>query len=111
MAFNITSDSTQMVPVTASPTSASGAPASVDGALVVSVVSGDGTYTQDPAKPLEVVFVSGVEGETTYRVEVDADLGGGVVLIGDSVIYTVTAPPIPQATAVGLTAGPAVAKA
>lgn len=112
MAFLITSDSTQMVPVTASPTSASGAAATVDGALRITIVSGDGSFTQDPATPLAVMFVSGTAvGDTVYRVEADADLGAGVVLIGDDVTYTVTAPPVPQATAVGLVAGAPVAKA
>lgn len=112
MAFAITSDSTQMVPVTASPTSASGAAATVDGALSVSITSGDGTFTQDPATPLAVTFLSGsAVGDTVYNVSVDADLGAGVTNISDVVTYTVTAPPVPQATAVGLVAGAPVPKA
>lgn len=106
MAFAVTSDASQKVSgITANPTDASGKPAAVDGALRITIVSGDATVVQDPATPLSFDVVSGTVGDTVYHVEADADLGAGVVLIGDDVTYTVTAVPVPQATALGFSAG------
>lgn len=111
MAFSVTSDTTQkVVGITANPTTATGAAATVDGALRISIVSGDATVNQDPATPLSFDVLSGTEGVTVFHVEADADLGSGVTLIGDDVEYTVTAAPIPQATALGFTSGSVVAK-
>lgn len=84
MDINLTNE--QKVKATAAPVTAAGHPAQLDGALRVSVVSGDGTFTQDAGEPLSVVFVSSdVPGDTTYLVEADADLGAGVVLVQDTV--------------------------
>jgi hypothetical protein len=93
----------EKVTVIATPRTAQGRPAQVDGALRVTVQSGDGTIEQDPASPLQFKAVSGdAPGVTTYLVEADADLGEGTTLISDTVELTVN-----SATAAnfGLTAG------
>jgi hypothetical protein len=108
MPLPIASTNEQQVPVTASPVTATGRPASVDGPLRVTVVSGAGTVLQDPATPLVFRAVSGdVPGTTEYLVEADADLGAGVVTIQDTVTYEVSGA---QAASFGLVAGPAEPK-
>lgn len=108
MPLAIASSNEEQVPVTATPVSASGKPAQIDGALTVSVVSGDGTFTQDAAFPLMFKAVSGdLAGDTVYSVSADADLGAGVVTISDTVTLTVTSA---AAATLGLVAGPAEPK-
>lgn len=103
MAFAIASTNEQKVKVTASPVTQSGGPAQVDGALTVTVQSGEGTFTQDAADPLSFYAVSGADpGTTVYVVSADADLGAGTVLIQDTVEYVVSGA---QAASFGLTAG------
>jgi hypothetical protein len=86
----------------------SGRPAQIEGALRVTVVSGDGTVEQDAATPLMFKAVSGDNpGTTEYLIEADADLGEGEVLIQDTVTYEVQGA---QAAAFGLAAGPAEPK-
>ena len=98
----------QKVPVTATPVTESGNPAQIDGALIVTVQSGDGTIEQDPAFPLTFKAVSGsLPGDTVYLVEADADLGAGIVTISDIVTLTVTSA---TAKSFGLAAGPAEPK-
>lgn len=93
----------QKVKITASPKTASGKPAALDGPLRISVTAGDGTFTQDPAEPNAFYVVSGDgPGETRYRVEGDADLGTDEKLISDEVVLTVTGV---QAESFGLTVG------
>jgi len=109
MALNIASTNEEQVPVTASPVTAGGKPAQVDGALVITVLSGEATFSQDPAEPLVFRAVSGDNpGETVYLVEADADLGDGVVTISDTVTYNVTSA---SAASFGLAAGPVEPKA
>ena len=94
----------EKVTVTAAPVTASGRPAAVDGPLRVTVQSGDGTFEQDPAKPLSFKAVSGEAlADTVYLVEADADLTGEVELIQDTVTLTVSGA---KAKNFGLTAGP-----
>jgi len=103
--LNIACTNEEKVPVTASPVSATGKPAPVDGALKITVQSGEGTFEQDPAFPLVFKAVSGDNpGETSYLVEADADLGEGVVTISDVVVLTVSSA---SAVSFGLAAGPA----
>jgi len=91
MALSISCTNEEQVPVTASPVSSSGRPAAIDGALTVTVQSGDGTVLQDEATPLVFTCRSGDgPGETVYLVSADADLGEGVVTISDLVTLTVT---------------------
>lgn len=99
MPLDISCTNDEKVPVTATPRSASGRPAPVDGALRVSVLSGEGTVEQTPEEPLKFYCVSGDNmGDTMFLVEADADLGEGLVLIQDTVTLTVT-----SATAQSLT--------
>jgi hypothetical protein len=88
--LGIACNTDQKVKVTAQPTTAGGHPARFDGALRVSVQSGDGSVSQDPAEPNSFFAVSGdAPGETVYLVEGDADLGEGTTLIQDTVTLTV----------------------
>lgn len=73
--------------VTATPVTASGAPATLDGPLTATVQSGDGTAT---VNGLEVVMSANGPGETVYLISGDADLGEGVVPIQDTHTNTVT---------------------
>lgn len=93
----------QKIPFTANPTTATGRPASLDGPLRASVLSGDGTIEQDPATPNTVKLVSGDNpGDTTYLIEGDADLGAGIELIQDTVTLHVVGA---RAANIGLVAG------
>ena len=103
MALNVACTNDEKATVTASPKSAGGRPANVDGALRITVQSGDGTFEQDAAAPLVFKAVSGdAPGDTVYLVEADADLGEGIQLIQDLVTLTVTSA---TAASFGLTAG------
>ncbi len=98
----------EKIPVTAAPVTASGAPAQIDGALTVTVQSGDGTVEQDAATPLSFNAVSGAgPGDTVYLVEADADLGAGVVTLQDTFTLAVTSA---TAASFGLSAGAAIPK-
>ena len=109
MPLNIASSNEEQIPITATPVTASGRPAQVDGPLRVSVVSGSGTVLQDAATPLSFKSVSAdAPGETVLLVEADADLGEGVTLIQDTVVHTVTSA---TAASFGLSAGAAEPKA
>ncbi len=104
MPLSVACTNEEKVKITATPTTASGGPASIDGALVVEVQSGDGTFTQDAAEPLSFWAVSGAApGDTLYGVSADADLGSGVVTIADQVTLTVTSA---QAANFGFVSGP-----
>jgi hypothetical protein len=98
----------EKVPVTATPKTATGRAAQFDGALRITVQSGDGTFEQDAATPNSFNAISGdAPGETSYLVEGDADLGAGVVLVQDTVVLTVSGA---NATSFGLTGGTPIAK-
>ena len=98
----------EQIPITATPVTTSGKPAQIDGALVVTVVSGDGTVSQDASTPLVFTAVSGdLAGDTVYSVVADADLGEGTVEISDTVTLTVSSA---AAASFGLTAGAAEPK-
>lgn len=102
MALELTITNEQKILVTASPTTAAGAPALIDGALVGSVVSGEATVTPGPT-PNSIYLVSGANpGDTTFLVEADADLGTGVVTIQDTVTLHVAGA---LAVNLGLSAG------
>ncbi len=106
--LEVTSSNEEQVPITASPVSSSGKPARFDGALRITVQSGNSTFTQDPATPNAFNVVSeDAPGVTDYLVEGDADLGSGVTLIQEVVRYTVTGA---NAAAFGLVGGTAIPK-
>jgi len=102
--LNIACTNEQKHGVIVAPQTIGGRPAAIDGALTVTVVSGDGTVEQDPGTPLEFKAVSGdsVETDTVYDVAGDADLGAGVVTIHDTVTLHVTSA---SAVSFGLSAG------
>lgn len=107
--LSIACTNAEKVPVTATPKTAAGKPASLDGPLVVTVISGDGTVEQDAATPLSFKAVSGESASVTvYDVAADADLGAGVVTIHETVELTVTSE---NAANFGLSAGPTEPKA
>ena len=98
----------EKVKVTAAPQTAGGHPASIDGALRVTINSGSATVVQDPATPLEITFVSSdVPGDTEGVIEADVDLGSGVELIQEAFRYSVTSA---KAAALGFTVGAAEPK-
>lgn len=91
MPLEIACTTEEKVQITATPQTAGGRPAQIDGALRVTVQSGNGTVNQDPADPLSFEAVSGdAPGETVYLVEADADLGAGTELIQDTVTLVVS---------------------
>ena len=96
----------EKVPVTASPKTASGRPATLDGPIRVTVTSGDGTAVVTGDTTFDAVS-GDVPGETDFLVEGDADLGAGQVLIQEVVRLTVGGA---QAAAFGLTGGTPVPK-
>lgn len=103
MPVNVTLTNEEQVTVTAAPVTSTGRPASLDGPLRVSVISGEGTFLQDPDLPTIVVLVSSDNpGDTSYLIEGDADLGEGVTLIQDVVTAQVVGA---QAAALGLVVG------
>lgn len=80
---NLTNE--EQIRVTANPTTAGGRPASLDGAVRASVISGEGTVLPG-SNDREVVLASGDNpGDVTFLIEADADLGEGVQLIQDTV--------------------------
>lgn len=105
----ITCDNSQKMKVTCTPDG------KLDGPLRITVVNGDGSFSQDLADPLSFEAISGTAvfdattsdsiGVTSYRVEGDVRMGPETVLIGDDVVLTVTPVPIPEATKLGLAAG------
>jgi hypothetical protein len=98
----------EKLPITCTPLSAGGKPASFDGPIRVTVQSGDGTVEQDPATPNVFMAVSGdALADTVYLVEGDADLGAGQTEISDTVTLTVGSA---SAVSFGMTAGAAVPK-
>jgi len=99
----------EQITITAAPQTAGGKPAKFDGALRVSVSSGDGTVIQDAATPNSFTAVSGdAPGTTVYLVEADVDLGAGVTLIQETVELEVSGV---NAASFGLTAGAPTPKA
>lgn len=75
--------------VTVQPLTAAGNPAPVDGAAVFSVTAG--TCTIAPVDALSAYVVSGTDpGDSTVTMQVDADLGAGVVPVLDTLTVHVT---------------------
>ena len=75
--------------VTATPMTAAGNPATIDGAVQFSVSSG--TCTIAPVDDTSAYVVSGdTPGDSTVEISCDADLGSGVVPVLDSMVVHVT---------------------
>jgi hypothetical protein len=106
--FAVSCDNASELEITAVPDG------TIDGALAVEIISGDGTLApQDPATPLVFVVRSGTAvvdpadptgaaGQTVFRVTGDVRVGPAVVTITEDVILTVTAVPAAEATTFGL---------
>jgi len=97
----------QKIPVTLSPKTATGKPASLDGAPTWEVITGNSTVVPS-ADGLSAELVSSDDpGDTDVLVKADADLGAGVVEISDIIRLSVVGA---LAANLGLTAGAPVAK-
>jgi len=105
--FAVSCDNASELEITAVPDG------TIDGALQVAIISGDGTVFQDPATPLSFVVRSGTAvvdpndptgaaGQTVYRVTADVRVGPDVSNITEDVVLSVTAVPLPEATTFGL---------
>jgi len=90
--------------LTITPLTAAGNPAIVDGPAQWSV---EGTCTVTPIDDLSAWVEAGDMGDSTITVGVDADLGAGVVPIGDTCLAHVNNP---MAASVGLAAEAPVLK-
>jgi hypothetical protein len=86
------------------PMTPGGQPAPVDGPAQWSV---EGTCTVEPIDDTSAWLLAGTMGDSTVTVGVDADLGSGVVPIGDTCLVHVSNP---QAASVGLSADAPVLK-
>jgi hypothetical protein len=86
------------------PMTPAGQPAPVDGPAQWSV---EGTCTVEPIDDTSAWLLAGAMGDSTVTVGVDADLGSGVLNIGDTCLVHVSNP---QAASVGLSADAPVLK-
>lgn len=111
MPLSVACTTEEKVPITANPQTAQGHAATIDGALTVEVLTGDGTFEQDPASPNMFFAVSGAgPGLTSYRISADANMQPGVdqvTTIQDTVDLTVQGA---NAAGFGLSAGTPVPK-
>jgi hypothetical protein len=105
MPIEVTMTTEQQCRVAISPTTPGGQPAQVDGAAQWSV---EGDCTVESIDDTSAwIIAGGSMGDSTVTVGVDADLGQGVVPIGDTCLVHVQNP---MATSVGLTADEPVLK-
>lgn len=100
MQINITNE--QQVKVTLTPVTATGRPATLDGAPTWEVISGDSTVTVAENGLSADLISSDLPGDTEIMVRADADLGSGVVEISDIIRLSVAGA---QAANLGLVAG------
>jgi hypothetical protein len=106
--LDITLTNEQKVKVTLTPVTGTGKPAQLDGAPVVTVVSGDATVVHVEGQPREFYIVSGDSpGQSEILIEADADLGSGVETISDVIRLTVEGA---RAVSLGMTVGTPEAK-
>lgn len=90
MPFNVACNNESKITVILTPLTPEKNPTTIDGPLTITVQSGDGTFSQDPAKPLEFKAISGAFlADTVYLVSGDGDMGAGVATIQDTVTLTV----------------------
>jgi hypothetical protein len=106
MPLDVSSTNEQKIPIGVNPVTMTGNPASLDGPISVSIVSGEGTVEMIDDRNFFVVSGSN-PGDTAYLVEGDADLGAGVETIQDMIVYHVEGA---KATNLGMSAGAAVPK-
>lgn len=101
MPLSVTTTNEEKIKITVTPVTSTGNPAPLDGPVSVTTVSGESTSTMIDDTSFFLVS-SDNPGDSTFLVEADADLGGGVVLIQDTVTYTVSGA---LAANLGLSAG------
>lgn len=97
----ITLTNEQKVKVTATPVTATGKPAPVDGAVVFTVQAGDCTVNELDDFSAEIVSGDN-PGDSVILVSADADLGDGVETVADTVTVHVEGA---RAASLGLTVG------
>jgi hypothetical protein len=112
MPLDIVSTTEEKVPILFAPKTTSGKPANIDGAPVLSVVSGGATAQQATPDELAAgvagyIVSEDAPGTSSWKITADADLGQGVREIVDGGTYVYNDP---QAENFGLTAGTAVPK-
>jgi hypothetical protein len=100
--IKITITNEQKVTVTLAPVTATGKPATLDGAPVWTVQSGDSTVLAADGGLSASLISSDTPGDTVILVEADADLGAGVETISDIIQLTVQGA---RAQNLGLTVG------
>jgi len=105
MPIEVTLTTEEKVRLAISPVTAAGNPAPVDGAAKWTV---EGACTAEPIDDASAWIIAGTAmGDSTVTVAVDADLGAGVVPIGDTCLVHVNNP---MASSVGLQADAPVLK-
>lgn len=101
MPAEITLTNEQKVLVTVNPVTATGQPAQLDGPAIFTVTSGDCTVSAVDERSAFIVSGSSLS-DSVVQVDGDADLGGGVETISDTVLVHVQGA---RATSLGLTVG------
>lgn len=87
--MEINSNNRQKVIVDIKPKYNDGGDAKLDGAPRVTVISGESSFkVADDGSSVEFISADNA-GDTTYLLEGDADLGEGVELIQDTIVYHV----------------------
>lgn len=77
---------TERVPYVLAPTKLSGGPATLDGPLTLTVISGEGTITADPNDNLRGWVQTDTVGDVTFLLDGDGDLGAGRVSVQDTIL-------------------------
>ena len=88
MPLTLTMSTEEKVRVTVAPLTEAGNPAPIDGAVLFLVESG--TCTIEPIDATSAYVVSGAAGTSVILTSADADLGGGVTTLADTITATVT---------------------
>jgi hypothetical protein len=88
MPLTVTTTNEEQITIAVNPTTTTGQPAQLDGPITVTSIGGDSTVSLVDDRTFRLRS-SDNPGDSSFLVEADADLGGGVVLIQDTVTYTV----------------------
>jgi hypothetical protein len=106
MPLEVTCTNEQKVPIGISPVTEAGKPVLLDGPVVVTVISGDGSVEMIDESNFYVASGDAL-ADSTFLVEGDADLGAGVISIADTIILHVEHA---NAKSLGMVVGVAVLK-
>lgn len=104
MPIEVTMTTEEKVRLSIAPETPGGHPGQIDGEAQWSV---EGTCTLQPIDPTSTWCIAGAMGDSVVTVACDADVGNGVVPIGDTCLVHVNNP---MATSVGLGADTPVLK-